>query len=206
MGVVATKFEICTQAMLAIGAPKITNFDGSTPESAICGAIYPSILEAALQRHPWAFCTIFARQLARLDETPTNVEYSYVYQLPADLLSLMRVHDTNTYRIEQRKLLSNLTSVKVDYIFRVAESDFPAYFVLALAAEIAAGAAVPLTEDMQKFSAMKELAAYQWQRAQFDDAKQKSTLAYIDDGGLITARMGGTTLGYWYGTGPGPGF
>lgn len=110
----STKVDICNAALNLIGAEPIQSFQDRTANARRCSAIYDQSRVAVLRLHPFN-CAIKRIQLAPLSTAPA-FEYSYQFQLPADLI---RVVNTNTedYVLETTKLLSNCNTLQLVYVF-----------------------------------------------------------------------------------------
>lgn len=162
-----TDVSICSQALLLLGANEITSFSDGTAPSAICNKLYPRVKSQTLGMYPWSF-TLKKSQLSQLVTTPTNV-YSKEYQLPTDMFlgvpravfaststgNLPRITD---YEIQGDKLLTNETTIVIDYQQLVAESAMPSYFVQMLVYQMAWHLAEPVTDQTTKSDYWKTVA------------------------------------------------
>tara|TARA_R100000231_G_scaffold28871_3_gene25651 strand:+ start:1094 stop:1711 length:618 start_codon:yes stop_codon:yes gene_type:complete len=162
-----TDVSICSQALLLLGANEITSFSDGTAPSAICNKLYPRVKSQTLGMYPWSF-TLKKSQLSQLSSTPTNV-YSKEYQLPTDMFlgvpravfaststgNLPRITD---YEIQGDKLLTNETTIVIDYQQLVAESAMPSYFVQMLVYQMAWHLAEPVTDQTTKSDYWKTVA------------------------------------------------
>lgn len=149
--------SICSDALLMIGAKAISSFNEGTDEANVCDRLYPDIRDQALLVYPWSF-SFKKTQLAQLVTTPTN-EYRYEYQMPADRITAPRaVYNTSSvgaypitnYRIMGEKLLTNETTIYVDYQYSVPEYEMPIYFVQLLKYMMAWHLCVPITDQTDK--------------------------------------------------------
>ena len=84
-----SKFDICNQALVLVGANTITSFTESTTESKVASQLYESTLENLLTRCRWRFSTK-QEQLSRKTNKPLG-RYSAAYTLPADALVMNTV-------------------------------------------------------------------------------------------------------------------
>ena len=151
-----TDVSICSQALLLLGANEITSFSDGTAPSAICNKLYPRVKSQTLGMYPWSF-TLKKTQLGQLTSTPTNV-YSKEYQLPTDMflgvpravyasLSTGNLPKITDYEIQGDKLLTNETTIVIDYQQLVAESAMPSYFVQMMIYQMAWHLAEPVTDQ-----------------------------------------------------------
>ena len=132
-----TALGICSDALLMIGAKAISSFTEGTDAANICDSLFNDVKKQSLMQYPWTF-SFKKVQIARLATTPAT-EYTYEYQLPSDRIGPPRqvfIANTagqrpiNAYRILQDKLLTNETTVYVDYQYDVEPFEMPTYFVV----------------------------------------------------------------------------
>ena len=157
-----TAVSICNKSLLLLGAEKILFSDGSLTGNA-CSIIYEDVKKSTLAMYAWSF-TITKKELARDSETP-NSEWDYQYLLPNDMLTgvprAVRTSSNSgspvikTWEIGQATggyavLLTNETSIFLDYQKEVAEGNMPSYFVQLLAYQLAWHLAEVLTDQTTK--------------------------------------------------------
>lgn len=173
-----TGVSICSDALLLIGAKAISSFNDGTDESSVCDRLYPDIRDSTLVMYPWSF-GMKKVQLAQLITTPTTV-WRYEYQLPGDKLANPRaVYNSaaqgspvqKDWEIQGDKLLTNLTSVYIDYQFSVPEYAMPQYFVQLLKYMVAWHIAETVTEQQDK--------ATKWQRVATGDISENGRGGYM---------------------------
>jgi hypothetical protein len=161
-----TKVDICARALIMIGAQPISSFDDGSTEALVASNLYENITQSILCRHRWRFATE-QQQLSLLVSAPTG-RYDYAYQLPTspDLLQLNTITVADVpieYARYGDKVFVNgydsQSTLIADYIFRQDESEFPAYFKLALEytlASIFAGSVAKDAAMIQQYSDMSE--------------------------------------------------
>jgi hypothetical protein len=173
-----TGVSICSDALLVIGAKAISSFNDGTDESSVCDRLYPDIRDSTLSMYPWSF-SMKKVQLAQLITTPTTV-WRYEYQLPGDKLSNPRaVYNSanpgspvqKDWEIQGDKLLTNLTSVFIDYQFSVPEYAMPQYFVQLMKYMVAWHIAETITEQQDKSA--------KWQRVATGDVSENGRGGYF---------------------------
>ena len=173
-----TGVSICSDALLLIGAKAISSFNDGTDESSVCDRLYPDIRDSTLVMYPWSF-GMKKVQLAQLITTPTTV-WRYEYQLPGDKLANPRaVYNSpnpgspvqKDWEIQGDKLLTNLTSVFIDYQYSVPEYAMPQYFVQLLKYMVAWHIAEPVTEQPDKSA--------KWQRVATGDISENGRGGYF---------------------------
>ena len=160
-----TDIRICSDALLMLGAKAISSFNEGTSASNTCDRLYPGVKYSTLQSYPWSF-SFKKVQLAQTINTPVN-QYRYEYQLPSDRLGAIRraynstANGTGTFNdlvIQGDKLLTNETTVVIDYQFAPTESEMPAYFVQLLKYMMAWHLADPITDQVTKTQYWQQVA------------------------------------------------
>jgi hypothetical protein len=152
-----TGVSICSDALILLGAKPISSFNDGTDESNTCDRLYPDVRDMTLSMYPWSFSYKKAA-LSQLITTPAT-EWRYEYQLPGDRLANPRaVFITNSagarpykeWEIIGDKLMTNETTVYIDYAYQVGEFAMPSYFVQLLKYMMAWHLAYPVTEQQDK--------------------------------------------------------
>lgn len=152
----ASALSICNTALLMANANTINSFGDSTREAAMCNQFYETTRDALLSKHPWTF-SMFEETLARTSEDPLLDDYEYVYQLPADVVTIRKTDQLgNEYRILRDRLFSNQTSVKVLYQKNPGEEFFPAYFTRVIEFRMAEILSLSLTQDSDMARAFQQ--------------------------------------------------
>ena len=134
-----TKVDICSRALVMIGASPISSFTDGSTEALVASNVYEDIVESSLTRHRWKFATN-QKQLSLLTAKP-EARYEYAYQLPASpgVLHIVSL-SVNDYIIPYTRYKDKLYvntygsshALILDYIYRVEEDYFPAHFRLSL--------------------------------------------------------------------------
>lgn len=180
---------LCSRALVKIGASAIADFDDGTAEAAVAAALYDTARDALLSAHVWNFAVRLAR-LPRLADAPV-ADYAHAFQLPADHLRAVSAGTGRgrglNYQIRERALCADATDVTLTYVARVGEADFPAFFVQALLARLAAEFCLPLTENASRADVLQKLAESEFRRARMIDGQQDQPAGF-EDFTLIEAR------------------
>jgi len=178
-----TSIDICSHALVKLGANSISSFQEETTEAHIAGQLYTVVLESLLASYPWRFALKQAK-LARLTDTP-KADYRYAYALPNDCLRVLSAgHSARgkglAYRIVRKQLQTDSDQVILTYICRPIEADFPPFFTEALVAKLAADFCLPLTESTARTDYLRKLAAEAVQTARLVDSQQAVPQAFQD--------------------------
>ena len=185
-----TNFELCSAALVKLGAAGISSFNDGTTEADVAGTLYDIVRDGLLGLHPWSFATAHA-QLTQLP-TPPVTDFDYAFELPADFIKTISAGDEErgrgiVYQIIGKELHSNYEDVTLTYIKQAAEADFPAYFVSALINRLAAEFCLPLTENASRSDLLFKLADTELRLAKLIDSHQ-DTPPRVEDFTLIEAR------------------
>jgi hypothetical protein len=157
--------DLCSQALVKIGASPIVSFDDGSLESSVATYAYPLAKRKLLSSFAWGFATKTAR-LNRLADGS--------FFIPGDFLRAIRVRPEKEYRIVGRSLLSDADSVELEYVADVGEELFPPLFESALMYSLAAEFAMSLLDDSAKFNLMEHTALLELREARFQDSSQRS--------------------------------
>lgn len=185
-----TALELCTRALLRIGAQAIASLDEGTAEAEIASGLYAGTRDALLSSHPWSFATGQA-SLPRLAARPA-ADFRHAFQLPPDFLRALSAGGGGmgrgmNYRLLEDRLHCDADQATLTYIFRPDESVFPAFFAAALVARLSAEFCIPLTESSTRAQLLHGQAEGELRAARRTDSQQ-ATIRAIDGFPLIQAR------------------
>lgn len=132
-----TAVQICSNALIRLGASPIQSFTEGTDIATTCDTIYSMKKEFMLASYPWRFTKKFI-QLSRLVTAPT-AQWTYQFTLPADRITagLPAVYSTGgtyaipvqDYTIIGNVLMTHQPEAWVEYQAMVDESLWAPYFV-----------------------------------------------------------------------------
>lgn len=140
-----TAIQLCSQALVLIGAQPITALNTSSTESTVASQLYEGVVQDMLTRHRWRFAT---RQRVLTVTTPAagdmeDDRWSGFYEVPADCL-LIQALTVNGYPIDfdrqQNLILTNAVAtdeVVLTYNYRAPENTWPPYFDSAVRLQLA---------------------------------------------------------------------
>lgn len=173
MSVVNLKLQYCKTACTLVGAEPISSFDGGTRESAVCAAIYESVVKARLEKFPYRFSMKRVKLSPLVGEVVAD-GYSYVYQLPTDRLrSVVKPLDGLDYTIIGDKLHANVDEFEMEYQHRAAEEIWSHSFAHLIELEIASVLSVALYEDEKKGQSWRNQADRQERTARYTDSQSQ---------------------------------
>lgn len=180
-----SKIGLCSRALLKIGANTISSFDDGSAEAEVANNLYAGVCDNLLSSYPWSFATAQMR-LPRLASSPV-ADFTYAYQLPSDFLRALSVGTGGSgrgvsYRIQEKRLHTDMEGIVLTYIFRPQPSEFPPYFSQALITHLAAEFCLPLTESATRSEAFLRIGEKEIQKARNIDAQQQTPQTISLDG------------------------
>lgn len=171
--------DICSRALILIGADPITSFDDGTTEALVSVNMYEDVARASLVNTRWRFATNQAI-LNRLTDEPTG-RFDQAYQQPTGTLMVHAVTIADMpikYQIYGDKIYADTTATQqlvVDYTYRANEQDWPSYFTLAVEYALATLFATSIARDANLASLMKQQATEAMAKARSLDSQQQTT-------------------------------
>jgi len=174
-----SKVQLSSNALILLGDQPIASFTEEGAGSQTAANLYETSYLSMLSSHRWNFATKKST-LAKLAASPTN-EYKYQYQMPTDIVMLITTYPVSTYRILGDKLYSDAETVAIDYIWKISEDQFPAYFVKAFEFYLASQFAIPITEDLNKADVMQRFYEQESRRARYADSQSQPAVPIQDD-------------------------
>jgi len=147
----ASKTEICNQALVLIGGGLISDFISDTTKAGqLCRLFYDSTVEELLEQYPWTFAAKRINLSAPTQDEP-KFGFENSFQLPADYLD---IHETNlldgSWRVEDLRILTNADEISIVYVARITDtSKYTPLFRQTLIYLLAAKLAIPLTRSLQ---------------------------------------------------------
>jgi hypothetical protein len=175
-----TALQLCSRALIKIGAQPVASLDDGTAESEVAANLYPAMRDGLLSLHPWSFATA-QETLPRLAAQPV-ADFVHAYQLPVGFLRVLSAGGENAgqgirYRIVEDRLHTDAERVTLTYVFRPDESAFPPFFASALVARLAAEFCIPLTEATTRTQLLFQQAEAELRAARHADSSQATPRA-----------------------------
>lgn len=174
-----TNIDICSRALILIGANPITSFSDGTTESTVAVNLYEDTVRDLLSRCRWRFAS-GQSQLPRRTDAP-SAKWDAAYQLPGDLLVLHdvtindEVIDYDRYQNLVYCDADEADSVFIDYTFRAIEDLWPPYFTMAVELTLASTFAYSVANQIQTADYMEKKALRQLALARNIDSQAQTT-------------------------------
>jgi hypothetical protein len=124
----ASKIDLVSAALVIVGDKPINTLVGNSRAQQVANALYDNVVQNELSKHRWGFARTKA-QLSLTTDTPVDDEWRSIYQLPSDLITLIKIKPNVPYQILGDKVYCNLSQkLTCDYIYNAPESEWPVYF------------------------------------------------------------------------------
>ena len=168
----ASKIDLVSNALILIGDLPITSLTGNARSQVVANNLYENIKKAELSKFPWSF----ARKKATVsaDATaPVGNAWSKKYQLPTDLLFLIKIDPNVPYQLYGSEIYTNYDQeFVVDYIHNVSESEFPESFARVMEYALAKDFAMAISDSGTVKQLMAEEYQNQSRMARYTDSQQ----------------------------------
>lgn len=191
-----TKFDICSNALIMIGAKPITDFSGSIQESVVANQLYDTEIKNQLSLYEWRFASRQV-QLSRLAAVPDDI-WSAAYSEPSDMITLKQITIEDKGIVFDRyedNIYCNAAATDVliaHYVYYVSEANWPPYFVALVEYALAKKFAFPLGAKLDLKEEYTNDWMLQFRLAKFIDSKQQTTkkLKLTGRRSIMEARLG----------------
>ena len=185
-----TDIELCSMALVKLGASPIASFDENSAEADIAYKLYDATLKGLIVSHPWGFS--LAQVTLVQDTDPPECGFAFAFSLPDDVLRTISAGSGGRgrgliYRIVGNRLLADSGAVDLTYQRLVDPSLFPPHFVQAFVSRFAAELCNPITESTSRTQSLFSLAAAELKHAKLIDSQQTSPSA-VEDFTLVSVR------------------
>jgi hypothetical protein len=192
-----TKFDLCSNALMLIGADTITDFAGGSTESAAAAQFFQTTADNWLSLYDWQFATTTV-QLSRLGTAPLNA-WDAAYQAPAGAIKIQNVkvndnpiaYDRFADKIHCNASVSDV--VHCDYTRSPEVSEWPPYFVELVECALAKKFSTVLAAKIDFKTTFNADMETQFRLAKNADARQQTTkrINMKGRGSIIEARRTG---------------
>lgn len=179
--------DVCNLALKRLGSESIVALDEGTDRASLCAILYPQTRDRMLRDFEWNFAQI---RIA-LALSAAHPVFGYANQFPLPPLPLcLKVNETDPpdaiYDIENtidangvitgKAIMTNESALSIRYTGQITDvTQWDASFVDAVAMDLAAQMAYPLTESASKAKEMAGIARDALQHARSVDSQEGST-------------------------------
>lgn len=176
----ASKIDLISNALILIGDNPINTLIGNSRAQTVAANLYDNIVQNELTKHRWGFARRKA-QLSLTTDTPLDNDFKSVYQLPSDLLVLIKLNPNTNYQIYGDKVYSNLSqALYCDYVSNVSESEWPIYFSKMIEYALAKDFATSIRDSSSSRGEMTNEYIVASRMARFTDSQQHPQTAIVD--------------------------
>lgn len=206
---------IANMALDLCASEEITSFEDGVPDDGVqrarvLGRNFPIVRDTLLEAWTWNFALV--RVAPAVLATPPLTQFTVAYQRADDDLKVVDtsldesweqpcpgyvwgIGRTGVWQVEGRTIVAYETGLKVRYVSRVTDPTvWPAHFVSAVAAELAARVIYVLTESETARTEQRKHADLALARAKNDDARE-TPLRFAKNTALTTGLRGGDWRG-----------
>lgn len=169
--------SICNLALGWLGEKRITSIDDEATAARLCKDMWSHTRDRLLAGREWSFARQRFGPLAADTAAPTYY-FTKKFQIPSTVLRVLRVEDAYAQSIEEWQREGAFVVCFDETVYMVAlvqvadTSLWPAPFAQAVAAQLAADLAIPLTQNTDLWAKRVQLAAAELQNAATLDGMQ----------------------------------
>jgi len=157
----SSKEDIASQALARLGEPAISSFEENSETAEKVNQLYESTIQNLLGRYQWQFASRRVALTIDGGKVPAN-EWQRGFIMPTPRTEIvgqpyrvynstgLRAPEVFDYEIEGRYILTNYTTIVIEYTARLPESQWAGYFEVLAVEALAATLALPVTENASK--------------------------------------------------------
>ena len=193
-----TRVQIISNSLTLLGQKPIISLDNQNSITSAAEQAYDFLLPLILSTGQWRFCTKIAQLLQLVEVPPTQTNWSFIYQLPADYLKLYRLYPHNyAYEIYgQRQMYSNVRGpLFLEYQYQPPEGELPYYFCAYLIYRIGEYLAISNAQDVQFSTKLAGDMGIAMSQALAADAMNRPNVPMISQP-IISERSVSTLMGF----------
>jgi len=168
----ASVVDICNGALNQLGASTILSLTEDSKNARLCNARYTQVRDSLFRSHPWN-CIQKRVQLASDTDTPAW-GFSYQFTLPSDCLRVLNIENyDHDYKVEGRKIVANIATMKILYIARIEDpNQYDEILRETLSSALGADIAYAITSSNPVSQNMYTLFQNKLREARFVDATE----------------------------------
>jgi len=153
----ATDVEICSNALLLLGAAPIASLSENTPAGRIVANCYALAKADLLRSHPWNCCV--RRVVLAPEATTPAFDWQYQFARPANWLRTMQIGYKDhrlDYVIEGVRILANTNVLPMVYIANVTEGEWDSLLTTLMVKRMEMDLAYPITKSTSLRDSLKQ--------------------------------------------------
>lgn len=194
----SVEVDICSSAMIKLGAEPIQSLTEDTKEARLCRLQYPKIRDAILRSAPWSF----ALKRVVLSPVSGSLEFGEQnrFQLPQDCVKFVKMYDesdypsTIQYSIEGDFLICNEETVRGWYVTNTVEPEkYDPNFREAVSHALAADLCYAIIQSNNMQQVLRDGAKFYLDEARSYNSQEITPENFVFDE-FVNARRGGRAL------------
>jgi hypothetical protein len=153
----ASDVEICSNALLLLGARTIASFTEVSDAAKLCANIYPLAKRDILRRHNWNCC--LKRVVLSPEVTNPAFDWKYQFARPNNWLRTIQVGyrgDELEYVMEGVRILANTNVLPLLYVADVTEGEWDSLLVNVMVKRMEMDLAYPITKSTSLRDSLKQ--------------------------------------------------
>jgi hypothetical protein len=179
-GMAVDEVGIGNMALTLIGEEPITSFDEDSKPARFVKQHYENVRDFVLRQHCWSCAT--RRATLALSAVAPEWGFANAYQLPTGYLRLVEIEcNKSEYAIEEDKLLSDGSPMRIVYIFRLTDvAKMDPLLQQAIAAMLAAELSIAIVQNRDLMRMLFQL---------YKDKVEEAKTVDVVEGPIETAEM-----------------
>lgn len=179
----ASEVSICNSALIKLGAEPITSLLDTSKQAVLCNAVYEQLRDALLGMHLWNF----AMAVYTCPEITGggDWEYEHAYQLPTDVLRVVKVNTEDDWIRKENKIMTDYTEdagLEIKYVKKQTDPNkFSASFREALALYIASEIGFSITQSTTQTTQIQERFVKYLKESKSNDSQEGTPTAVFSD-------------------------
>lgn len=153
----ATDIEICSNALLLLGAKPISSFSEVSDAARLCANTYPLAKRDILRRHNWGCCT--KRVILSPEVAQPPFDWKYQFARPADWLRTLQVGYRGQeidYVTEGVRVMANTNVLPLVYVAEVTEGEWDSLLTHVMVKRMEMDLAYPITKSTSLRDSLKQ--------------------------------------------------
>lgn len=153
----ATDVEICSNALLLLGAAPIASLSENTPAGRICANTYALAKLDILRRHPWNCCVKRVVLAPEVSQPP--FDWKYQFARPSNWLRTLQVGYRGQqidYAMEGVRIMANVNVLPLLYVANVTEGEWDSLLTHVMVKRMEMDLAYPITKSASLRDSLKQ--------------------------------------------------
>lgn len=153
----ASDIEICSNALLLLGAAPIASMTENTQAARICANTYPLAKLDILRAHPWNCC--IRRVVLAPESAAPAFDWTHQFARPSGWLRTVQVGrkgEVLDYQVEGVRILANTNLLPLVYVANVTEGEWDSLLTHVMVKRMEMDLAYPITKSTSLRDSLKQ--------------------------------------------------